>query len=56
MVSAAPNATQAGFEAQSQVNPWDFVLMIEGAMLFAGSVARQVGLGIRATGSVPVYR
>jgi CRISPR-associated protein Csx17 len=25
------------------VNPWDFVLMIEGALLFAGSVARRMG-------------
>jgi CRISPR-associated protein Csx17 len=25
------------------VNPWDFVLMIEGSLLFAGSVARRLG-------------
>jgi CRISPR-associated protein Csx17 len=37
------NATQGSFEAQSRVNPWDFVLMIEGALLFAGSVARRLG-------------
>jgi CRISPR-associated protein Csx17 len=37
------NATQAKFEAKSKVNPWDFVLMIEGALLFAGSVARRMG-------------
>ena len=36
------NATQGGFEAKSLVNPWDFVLMIEGALLFAGSVARRL--------------
>lgn len=36
------NAGQ-GFGADSLVNPWDFVLMIEGAMLFAGSVARRLG-------------
>lgn len=35
------NGVQGEFEAGSQVNPWDFVLMIEGAMLFAGSVARR---------------
>jgi CRISPR-associated protein Csx17 len=39
------NGTQGGFEAGSRVNPWDFVLMIEGAMLFAGSVARRLGAG-----------
>jgi len=37
------NATQGDFAAKSQVNPWDFVLMIEGAMLFAGSVTRRLG-------------
>jgi CRISPR-associated protein Csx17 len=37
------NATQGKFEAKSHVNPWDFVLMIEGALLFAGSVARRMG-------------
>ena len=37
------NGTQGKFEADSQVNPWDFVLMIEGALLFAGSVARRLG-------------
>jgi CRISPR-associated protein Csx17 len=37
------NGTQAKFEADSRVNPWDFVLMIEGALLFAGSVARRLG-------------
>jgi CRISPR-associated protein Csx17 len=44
------NGTQGRFEANSRVNPWDFVLMIEGALLFAGSVARRMGanLGGRA--------
>jgi CRISPR-associated protein Csx17 len=37
------NGTQGKFEAGSQVNPWDYVLMIEGALLFAGSVARRLG-------------
>src|SRR5262249_44942137 len=38
------NGTQGGFEAPSRVNPWDFVLMIEGSLLFAGSVARRLGV------------
>jgi CRISPR-associated protein Csx17 len=37
------NGMQGSFEAQSRVNPWDYVLMIEGALLFAGSVARRLG-------------
>lgn len=36
------NGVQGRFEADSRVNPWDFVLMIEGALLFAGSVARRL--------------
>lgn len=37
------NGIQGKFEANSRVNPWEFVLMIEGALLFAGSVARRLG-------------
>jgi CRISPR-associated protein Csx17 len=36
-----PNAT-TGFEGDSLVNPWDFVLTIEGALVFAGAVARRL--------------
>lgn len=35
-----PNAT-AGFEADSAINPWDYVLMIEGALLFAAAAVRR---------------
>ncbi|MFO0872105.1 MAG: type I-U CRISPR-associated protein Csx17 [Pirellulales bacterium] len=38
-----PNGTQGRFEADSRVNPWDFVLLIEGTLLFAGSAARRLG-------------
>jgi CRISPR-associated protein Csx17 len=37
------NNTQGSFDADSRINPWDFVLMIEGALLFAGSVTRRMG-------------
>jgi CRISPR-associated protein Csx17 len=37
------NGVQGSFEANSRVNPWDYVLMIEGAIMFAGSVARRLG-------------
>lgn len=36
------NATQ-GFEGNSLVNPWEFVLMLEGSLLLAGSAARRYG-------------
>jgi CRISPR-associated protein Csx17 len=40
--SAAGGANvDQGFEAPSVVNPWDFVLMIEGTLFFAGSVSRR---------------
>jgi hypothetical protein len=34
------NAT-TGFDAVSLVNPWDYVLMMEGSLLFAGSIGRR---------------
>jgi len=39
-----PNAT-GGFVADSLVNPWDYLLMLEGALLFAGAAARRFGEG-----------
>lgn len=38
-----PNGIQGTFEADSRVNPWDYILMIEGTMLFAGAVSRRMG-------------
>ena len=35
------NAT-AGFNAEAMTNPWDYVLMLEGALLFAGASARRL--------------
>lgn len=32
----------AGFDAPSSVNPWDFILMIEGAVLFAAATTRKL--------------
>lgn len=38
--AGGPNAG-AGFEADAAINPWDFVLMIEGALLFAAAAVRR---------------
>lgn len=38
----APNAAP-GFVGPKRLNPWDFLLAIEGALLMAGSVARRFG-------------
>ena len=38
--AGGPNGT-TGYEAGSEVNPWDFVLMLEGATAFAGTASRR---------------
>jgi len=38
--AGGPNAG-TGFEAEANINPWDFVLMIEGAILFAAATVRR---------------
>ena len=37
------NATQ-GMEGEANDNPWDFILMIEGALMLAGDVVRRFGV------------
>jgi len=39
--AGGPNAT-AGYDADSLVNPWDFVLLIEGTVLFAAAAVRRM--------------
>ncbi|MFM9888611.1 MAG: type I-U CRISPR-associated protein Csx17 [Burkholderiales bacterium] len=39
--AGGPNAS-SGFEGDALINPWDFVLMLEGAVLFAASTARRL--------------
>ena len=38
--AGGPNAT-TGYSADSELNPWDFVLMLEGAVAFAGTATRR---------------
>ena len=38
--AGGPNAS-TGYEADSNVNPWDFVLALEGAKMFAGAATRR---------------
>ncbi|HET8700187.1 MAG TPA: type I-U CRISPR-associated protein Csx17 [Nitrococcus sp.] len=40
--AGGPNA-HVGFEGNSRVNAWDFVLMLEGALLFAAAATRRLG-------------
>jgi len=39
--AGGPNAT-SGFEGNASINPWDFILMLEGATLFAASAVRRL--------------
>lgn len=47
-----PNSTE-GFEGEFLSNPWDFIFMVEGVFLLAGSVNRR--LGIEPTGRVASF-
>lgn len=40
--AGGPNATQ-GMEGRSADDPWEFILMLEGALMFAGAAARRLG-------------
>ncbi len=40
--AGGPNAT-AGFERGTLINSWDYILMLEGALLFATSATRRLG-------------
>ena len=50
--AGGPNATN-GYSADSEVNPWDFVLMLEGTTAFAGAATRrhQSALGAHSSGT-----
>jgi CRISPR-associated protein Csx17 len=47
-----PNATE-GFEGESLVNPWEFILAIEGALMLAGSVSRRLASETEAKAAFP---
>lgn len=48
-----PNMTDTEVGGTSLINPWDYVLMIEGAVLFAGGVTRHMAIESRARASFP---
>ena len=49
-----PNATQ-GIEADSLVNPWDYVLGLEGTLLLAGGVARRYSSDVSPGNPRPAF-
>lgn len=50
--AGGPNSGQ-GLSGESRVNPWEFVLMLEGALLMAGSVTRTLDANAREKASFP---
>lgn len=42
-----------GPRAESQINPWDFVLMLEGAIAFRGQATRRLGATGNARAAIP---
>ncbi len=50
--AGGPNAT-TGMEGASLVNPWDFILMLEGSLLLAGATARRLSNNQRDKAAFP---
>lgn len=50
--AGGPNAS-TGYGGSGQVNPWDFVLMLEGAVLFAAATTRRLDAGSPGALSFP---
>ncbi len=48
----APNSTQ-GFEGKSIINPWDFILMMEGTLVLAGAAVRRLSVTGSARAAFP---
>lgn len=48
-----PGAAGGVNTGESLVNPWDYVLMLEGAVLFASAAARRLGSGARGRAAMP---
>lgn len=50
--AGGPNATQ-GMEGSSVDNPWDFILMMEGALVLASAAVRRLGITDSARAAFP---
>ncbi|MCL6593431.1 MAG: type I-U CRISPR-associated protein Csx17, partial [Alicyclobacillus sp.] len=50
--AGGPNAS-AGYEGRSRVNPWDFILMLEGALTFSAAATKRLASGRSAGMSFP---
>jgi len=52
--AGGPNTT-SGFTREGNVNPWDYVLMLEGALLFAAAAVKKLETGQPGTAAFPFY-
>jgi CRISPR-associated protein Csx17 len=50
--AGGPNATQ-GMDGDARVNPWEFVLMLEGSLMLAGSATRRLDANAASKASFP---
>ena len=51
--AAGGDNSGSGFRAESLLNPWDFILMIEGAVVFAGAALKRLESAEGGTPSAP---
>ena len=49
----APNGTSMDYESDRHVNPWDFIFMLEGTIMFAGAATRRHQGSHRSSASFP---
>jgi CRISPR-associated protein Csx17 len=47
-----PNST-SGFDGNSSFNPWSYILLLEGAMVFSGTIAKRAGFRSSTDASFP---
>lgn len=50
--TGGPNSSPSG-DGKSLTNPWNYVLLLEGALVFASAAARRMGTAGRGQGSIP---
>jgi CRISPR-associated protein Csx17 len=53
-MAGGPNMT-AGYDVDSLANPWDYVLLLEGTLLFSGNVVRGARAEESVGGAVPFF-
>lgn len=50
-----PNSSSGGVDGHPVLNPWDYVMTLEGALLFAGSASRRLGSATAGQAAFPFH-